>query len=109
VTRKHLHHARLNNQQLDVVFCTNDEMALGTVDALLFADPTTASETVVVGVDGTPQAQALIEAGPCPLRATVTQDSHLVAETGVDLLDRMIRKEQVPIRTLLTGDVLSRD
>jgi len=109
VTRKQLKHARLNNQQLDVIFCTNDEMALGTIDALLFGDPSTASETVVVGVDGTPQARALIEAGPSPLRATITQDSCKVAETGVDLLDRMIRKEQVPTRTLLTSDVLSRD
>jgi DNA-binding LacI/PurR family transcriptional regulator len=109
VTRKQLKYARLNGQQLDVIFCTNDEMALGTVDALLFGDPPAASETVVVGVDGTPQARALIDAGPSPLRATVTQDSHKVAEMGVDLLDRMIRKDPVPIRTLLSGDILARD
>jgi ribose transport system substrate-binding protein len=109
VTRKQLKQTRLNNQQLDVIFCTNDEMALGSVDALLFGDPTTASETAVVGVDGTPQARALIEAGPSPLRATVTQDSYKVAETGVDLLDRMIRKELIPTRTLLPSDMLARD
>jgi ribose transport system substrate-binding protein len=109
VTRKQLKHARLNGQQLDVIFCTNDEMALGTVDALLFDDPATAAETVVIGVDGTPQARALIGDGPCPLRATVSQDSCKVAETGVDLLDRMIRKNQVPTRTLLPSDVLARD
>jgi ribose transport system substrate-binding protein len=109
VTRKQLRCARLNGQRIDVVFCTNDEMALGAVDALLFVDPPTTSETVVVGVDGTPQARALIEAGPSPLRATVTQDSYKVAEIGVDLLQRMIRKEQVPVRTVLQCDILARD
>lgn len=109
VTRKQLKRARIDGRQLDVIFCTNDEMALGTVDALLFSDATTPSDTVVVGVDGTPQARALIEAGPSPLRATVTQDSCKVAETGVDILERMIRKDQVAIRTLLQCDVLARD
>jgi ribose transport system substrate-binding protein len=109
VTRKQLKSAWLDGQQLEVVFCTNDEMALGSVDALLYGDPTTASETVVVGVDGTPQARALIEAGPSPLRATVVQDSYKVAETGVDLLERMIRKDQVPIRTLLPSEILARE
>jgi ribose transport system substrate-binding protein len=109
VTRKQLKCALLDGQQLDVIFCTNDEMALGTVDALLHGDPATVSETVVVGVDGAPQARALIEAGPSPLRATVVQDSYKVAETGVDLLERMIRKEQVPIRTLLPSEVLTRE
>jgi ribose transport system substrate-binding protein len=109
VTRRQLKRARLNGQGLDVIFCTNDEMALGTVDGLLSVEPTTVVDTIVVGVDGTPQAKALIDAGPSPLRATVHQDSHKVAETGVDLLDRMIRKEQVPIRTFFPTDVLARD
>ena len=108
VTRKQLKHAHLDGQQLDVIFCTNDEMALGSVDALLFTDPAPA-DTIVIGVDGTPQARALIEAGPSPLRATVAQDSYKVAETGVDLLDRMIRNAQVPTRTLLPSDILTRD
>jgi DNA-binding LacI/PurR family transcriptional regulator len=109
VTRKQLKCVRLKGQQLEVIFCTNDEMALGAVDALLFGDPATAAETVVVGVDGTPQARALIEAGPNPLHATVVQDSYKVAETGVDLLDRMIRKDPVPTRTHLPSEMLARD
>jgi ribose transport system substrate-binding protein len=109
VTRKQLKNAQLNGHHLDLIFCTNDEMALGVVDALPFGNPQTAYETIVVGVDGTPQARALIEAGPSPLRATIVQDSYKVAETGVDLLDRMIRKEQVPTRTLLNSGVLARD
>ena len=62
-----------------------------------------------VGVDGTPQARALIGPGSSPLRATVIQNSYKVAETGVDLLDRMARNEPVPVRTYLASKVLARD
>jgi ribose transport system substrate-binding protein len=109
VTRKHIQHAQRDGHQLEVIFCTNDEMALGTVDALLFGDPMATPDTIVVGVDGTPQARALIEAGPSPLRATVVQDSYKVAETAVDLLERMLQKGQMPTRTLLSSELLTRD
>jgi ribose transport system substrate-binding protein len=108
-TRKQLKQVKSKGQQLDVIFCTNDEMALGAVDALLFVDPSIARDTVVVGVDGTPQARALIEAGPSPLRATVIQDSYKVAEVAVDLLARMLRKDQVPTRTFLPSEILTRN
>lgn len=72
-------------------------------------DTTCARDTVVAGVDGTPQARALIEAGPGPLRATVVQDSYKVAETAVRLLERMIRKETVPARTALAAEIVARD
>lgn len=103
VTRRHLK----QYDHIDVIFCTNDEMALGAADALLFGNPST-SETIIVGVDGTPQARALIGAGPSPLHATVTQNSYKVAEYGVDLLDRMIRREQVPTRTHLASKIVAR-
>ena len=61
----------------------NDDMALGAVDALLCTDGRPGPETVVVGVDGTPQARAQIGSGPTPLRATVVQDSYRVAENAV--------------------------
>jgi ribose transport system substrate-binding protein len=107
VTRKQLKQAQVNNREIDLIFCTNDEMALGTVDTLLFAEPKTASETVVIGVDGTPQARALIEAGPSPLRATITQDSYKVAENAVDLLERILREDQVPTCTFLSCEVIA--
>jgi ABC-type sugar transport system substrate-binding protein len=83
-----------------VIFCTNDEMALGAVDALLFEGSAT---PIVVGVDGTPEATALIDTGQSPLRATVVQDAYLVSETAVDLLERLLKGEHVAIRTLLQG------
>ncbi|MFL6123227.1 sugar ABC transporter substrate-binding protein [Actinophytocola sp.] len=86
-----------------VIFCTNDEMALGAVDALLLDG--TAAATTVIGVDGTPGATALIDTRQTPLRATVVQDSYLVSETAVDLLERMLKGEHVPTRTLLRGEL----
>lgn len=109
VTRKQLRQAQRGGQKVDVIFCTNDEMALGAVDALFFAGGSTARETLIVGVDGTPEAKALIEAGPNPFRATVTQDSYKVAETAVDLLERTLRGGQVPKRTYLRNELFTRD
>jgi ribose transport system substrate-binding protein len=77
-------------------------LALGAIDALL-ADGTTT--VTVVGVDGTPEARALIDTGQSPLRATVVQDSYRVSEIAVDLLEKMLRGEQVPVRTLLAGEL----
>lgn len=85
-----------------VIFCTNDEMALGAVDALLAEGVTT---TTVVGVDGTPEAKAHIDNGRSPLRATVVQDAYRVSEIAVDLLERMLRGDRVMVRTLLTGEI----
>jgi ribose transport system substrate-binding protein len=109
VARKQLRRLSGAGQQLHAIFCTNDEMALGAVDALIFADTATAGATVVIGVDGTPQARALIDAGPSPLRATVVQDAAKMAEITAELLEKMIRNDKIPTRTSLTGDVLARE
>jgi len=110
VVSKHLNHFRVTGRTLHVIYCTNDEMALGAVDALLCFGPHQANpETVVVGVDGTPQARALIETSQTPLRATVVQDSYRVAETGVDLLERRLRKQRTATRTLLPAMMYARE
>jgi ribose transport system substrate-binding protein len=107
--RKQLKLAQAKGYRLHAIFCTNDEMALGAVDALLSANPAVAEETIVVGVDGTPQATALIEAAPNPLHATVVQNSYRVSETAVDLLERLLRKDNVTTRTYLPPEVLARE
>jgi ribose transport system substrate-binding protein len=85
-----------------VIFCTSDELALGAVDALL-ADGL--ASVTVVGVDGTSEAKALIDTKQSPLRATVVQDSYRLGEIAVDLLERMLKGESVPVRTLLPGEL----
>jgi ribose transport system substrate-binding protein len=91
-------------QRLDAIFCTNDEMALGAVDALAAGSPATAS-TVVVGIDGVREAKVLIDTVDSPLRATVEQDDHKMAACVVDVLEKMRRGEQVASRHFLEAEV----
>lgn len=99
------HVRRLDSRQcLDAIFCTNDEMALGAVDALATPSPVT-QDTVVIGIDGVQETRTLIDAGTTPLRATVVQDSHRLAVAVVDILTKMHHGRTVPKRTILTAEV----
>lgn len=109
VVAAHLRRIDAMGRKVHAVFCTNDEMALGASDALLFAGIPWAADTVVVGVDGTPDARALIAACPGPFRATVVQDSYKVAEAAAGLLERMLRNEPVPRRTSVPVEILAHD
>lgn len=108
VVAAHLRRLDAAGRKLHAVFCTNDEMALGAADALLLAGLAWTADTVIAGVDGTPDARALIEAPHSPLRATVVQDSYKIAETAVALMERMLRNEHVPKRTSVPADILTR-
>jgi ribose transport system substrate-binding protein len=109
VVGRHLRQLAAAGRKLHAIFCTNDEMALGAVDALLFSGIDWAADTVVTGVDGTPDAKALIQARPSPLQATVVQDSYKVAETAAGLMDRMLRGEPVPRCTSVPAEIFARD
>ncbi|OLZ51125.1 hypothetical protein BS329_17955 [Amycolatopsis coloradensis] len=103
-----LSHTRLltsRHGRLDAVFCTNDEMALGAVDALRTINSPVTTDTVVIGVDGTTEARTLIDAGTSPLRATVVQDSHRLAESVVDVLEKMHKRRKKTKRTILDPEV----
>lgn len=103
--RTHVRGLDVRHGRLDAVFCTNDEMALGAVDALhAIASPATGC-TVIIGVDGVPEARALIDSGTSPLRATVVQDSHRLAECAIHVLTRMRRGRVAPKRTVLRPEV----
>ena len=92
-----------STRHLDAVFCTNDEMALGVVDALTPSDAT--RNTVVIGIDGVLEARMLIDSGESPLRATVVQDAPRLAGNIVDVLEKMRRGEKVSTRTILPADI----
>jgi ribose transport system substrate-binding protein len=109
VVAAHLRQLDTAGRRIHAVFCTNDEMALGASDALLFAGIPWTADVIVTGVDGTPDARASITAGPGPLRATVVQDSYKVAEAAAGLLERMLRKEPVPEQTSVPVEVFTRD
>lgn len=91
------------------IFCTNDEMALGAVDALGVMGFGNDGSVTVVGVDGTPEVRALIDSQETPLRATVVQDSCRMAEIAIGLLVRAIRGRHVEKYNYLDPRIFSRD
>lgn len=101
------HIRRLGSRELwlDAVFCTNDEMALGAVDAIGSTPSTATQDAVVIGIDGTAEAKALIDKGTSPLRATVIQDASRLAERTVLALEAMHKDKKVPKRTYLKGQL----
>jgi ABC-type sugar transport system substrate-binding protein len=91
-------------EHLDAVFCTSDEMALGTVDALTPTSSATRT-TAVIGIDGILEAKALIDSGQSPLRATVVQDAHRLANSVVDVLLKMHQGRTVRRPEALVAEV----
>ena len=92
---------------LDLIFCTNDEMALGAVDAVHEEEAAGRAypSLTIIGVDGTSEAKAVIKTGSTPLQATVAQDTRQMAELAVRTLLKAINNEQVSTETLLQVDV----
>jgi ribose transport system substrate-binding protein len=99
------HVRKLDSRQcLHAIFCTDDEMGLGAVDALATPSPATAS-TIVIGIDGIAEARALIDSGSSPFRATVVQSTHQLAVNIVDALVKVYRGRQFPKRKILEASV----
>lgn len=109
IARRHLDQLRIAGQQASVIFCTNDEMALGVVDALLTTGSADAAKIPVVGVNGSPEARALIDTGNSPFRATVVQDPYRAAEIAVDLLEKMLGGDKVTKRHSLRPEIYTGD
>lgn len=105
VVRTHVRGLDVRHGRLDAVFCTNDEMALGAVDALHAIDSPATRNTVIIGVDGVPEVRALIDSSTSPLRATVVQDSNRLAESAMHMMTRMRRGRVASKRTILRPEV----
>ncbi len=95
--------ARDHGKCYDAVFCTNDEMALGVIEALQTLPPKIAKQIFVVGYDAVQEAVKAIEGGNSPLKNSVVQDTREMAERAVDLLAIMLEggTTTVPRVTLL--------
>lgn len=106
----HIRQLAARHGRLDAVFCTNDEMALGAVDALRSANagPVTA-DTVVIGVDGIVEARTLIDGGTSPLRATIVQDADRLAENIAHVLEKLHNHRRTIRRTILFPEVYQAD
>lgn len=100
------HVRKLNARQcLHAIFCADDEMGLGAVDALATTPTPATRSTVVIGIDGVAEAKALIDSGTSPFRATVVQDTHQLALSIVDALLKMHRGRRLPKRRILEASV----
>lgn len=76
--------------EIDGVFAHNDEMALGALKAI----EASGKNIIVVGFDATDDAISAVKQGK--MGATVAQKPAEIGATGVEVADKIIKKEQVP-------------
>ena len=79
------------NPNLVAIFCANDDMALGAVEAARAAGK---DKLVVIGVDGTPSALKSIRAGR--LSASVAQLPYLMGMRAVEESKKALAGEKLP-------------
>ena len=78
------------HSNIDAVFAHNDEMALGALKAIEASN----KNIVVVGFDATDDAVASVKEGK--LSATVAQKPAEIGSVGIEVADKIIKKETVP-------------
>ena len=76
--------------EIDAVFAHNDEMALGALKAI----EATGKNILVVGFDATDDAVAAVKEGK--MGATVARKPAEIGAVGVEVADKIIKKEEVP-------------
>ena len=80
------------NPEIDAIYCCNDNMALGTVEALRAQN--LLGEVIVLGVDGTGDAYKSIKAGE--LTATVDQFPDVNGKAAVEVALRLLAGQDLP-------------
>lgn len=93
------------NPDVKAIFCANDNMALGAVEALKAADKL--ADVIVVGFDANPDAAASILAGE--MTATIAQSSYNMGRFGVIYALLAVQGNTIPElidtgTTLVTAD-----
>ena len=91
--------------KFDTVFCLNDPAAEGVVAALQEKD--LAGRVNVYGVDASPDAKALINAGQ--MKASAVQFPTKLGETAADVLYRMLAGETVDKTIIVPVDIVTQD
>lgn len=76
--------------EIDAVFAHKDEMALGALKAI----EASGKNIIVVGFDATDDAVASVKEGK--LSAIVAQKPTEIGATGIEVADKIIKKEEVP-------------
>jgi ABC-type sugar transport system substrate-binding protein len=88
---------------LVAIFCANDDMALGSVEAARSAGK---DKLIVIGVDGNTNAVKSIKAGR--LNASVAQLPYLVGMQAVEDVKKLLAGEKVPEMTYVPTLVLTK-
>jgi ribose transport system substrate-binding protein len=89
--------------QIDLVYCANDSMALGALEALGEAGMT---DVLVAGIDGQKEAYVEILKGG-QYKSTVINNSSEITEKAVNLLMDYLEKGTEPeVRDVITGTIL---
>ena len=81
------------NNNIEVVFANNDDMALGAIDAFINAG---LDIPLVVGVDAIPSAIDAIKHGT--LYGTVKNDAYGMASTMLDLILKLYNDEKIDLK-----------
>jgi len=101
------HTQKLIKEELDfdTVFAINDISALGAMGAL--EDSGKLSEVSVLGVDGSPEAKAMIKENM--MLATSAQYPSKIGEDAVDLMYKILKGEPYDKKILVQVDLISKD
>ncbi|MFA0441501.1 sugar ABC transporter substrate-binding protein [Vibrio sp. 10N.222.51.C12] len=94
-----------SGDKLDVIIANNDDMALGAIQALRAAGKL--DDTIVVGVDATPDGLMAIESGA--LDATVFQDGGGQARGAIDAALNGIHKQPREKITWIPAELVTKD
>ncbi|MCG3165610.1 MAG: HTH-type transcriptional repressor PurR [Bacteroidia bacterium] len=85
-----------NNEKIwDLIFCTNDEMAIGTLTAIKEINNKLLSNIIVLGCDGIEEAKAIIDKKNKNFINTVDQSPKLLSDFGVEMLFKKIKNHDV--------------
>lgn len=87
------------------VFCANDMMALGAIQAIASAGRT--SDVIVTGYDNLEAAKAALRAGT--LHATIEQHPDLMGRMGVEAALKLIQGESLPPQIDVPTDLVTAD
>lgn len=89
------------NEDLKAIYCANDTMALGAVQAVKNAG----RAVLVVGTDGIEEAVQSVKAGE--MAATVAQDPYAMGVTAVQTLIKLVKGEQVEFDMLVPSKLIA--
>lgn len=90
------------NEDLVAIYCANDTMALGAVQAV----ENQKKDVMVVGTDGIDEAVESVKADK--MAATVAQDPYAMGVTAVQTLQKLIKGEEVEFDMLVPSKLITK-